>query len=364
MKVVIAGGGTAGHVNPAIALAEALAGDEVSFIGTAGGAEARIVPAAGYPLDRIEVAGFDRARLWTFPRTAGRAARAVASARSLIGAKRPHVVVGMGGYVSLPAALGAASLRVPVVLHEQNIVFGLAHRVSKPFARKVAVSFEETLGAAGAKGVYVGNPVARRFVEFSRTQKRAQALQHFELGSERRTLLVFGGSQGAQRVNSAAAGLAELWRERDDLQVLHITGSAAFDEVRTAAEAPSGGQLIYRVVEFVEDMTEAYAVADLAVCRGGASTWAEITVVGLPAIIVPYPHHRDRQQEKHGRVAERHGAAVVLDDAATTAASIAEIAAPLLADHAKLGAMADRAKTLGRPDAASRLAEVVRQAAR
>lgn len=363
MKVVIAGGGTAGHVNPAVALAEALVGDEVSFIGTAGGAEARIVPAAGFPLDRVEVAGFDRSRPWTFPATAATAAGAVMSARSLIRARRPQVVVGMGGYVSLPAVWGAAMLRIPVVLHEQNIVFGLAHRVSKPFARRIAVSFEETLPTAGSKGVHVGNPVSRRFVGFSRDEKRAQALQRFDLQPERRTLLVFGGSQGARRVNRAAAGLAELWRDRDDLQVLHITGKAAFEEVREAAGAP-GSRLIYRVVGFVDDMTEAYAVADLAVCRGGASTWAEIMVVGLPAIIVPYPYHRDRQQEKHGRVAEQHGAAVVLDDAATTPASIAEIAAPLLADHAKLGAMAERAKSLGRPDAAARLADVVRQAAR
>lgn len=363
MKVVIAGGGTAGHVNPAVALAEALAGEDVSFIGTARGAEARIVPAAGFPLDEIHVAGFDRGRPWTFPRTAGTAAGAVMSARSLIGDKQPEVVVGMGGYVSLPAALGAASLRIPVVLHEQNIVLGLAHRVSKPFARKVAVSFEETLTAAGSKGVYVGNPVASRFVDFSRDQKRAHALQRFELEGKRSTLLVFGGSQGAQRVNRAAAGLAQLWRDRDDLQVLHIAGSAAFEEAR-ATVAASDGKLIYRVVEFVEDMTEAYAVADLAVCRGGASTWAEITVVGLPAIIVPYPYHRDRQQEKHGRVAEQRGAAVVLDDSATTAASIAEIAAPLLADQAKLGDMAERAKSLGRPDAAVRLAQVVREASR
>lgn len=363
MRVVIAGGGTAGHVNPAVALAEALSGDDVSFIGTATGAEARIVPAAGFPLDEIQVAGFDRAKPWTFPLTASKAAGALVSARSLIRATRPDVVVGMGGYVSLPAALGAASLRIPVVLHEQNIVFGLAHRVSKPFARKVAVSFEETLSAAGAKGVYVGNPVASRFVTFSRTEKREQALQRFDLDAARRTLLVFGGSQGAQRINRAAAGLAEAWRDRNDVQILHITGAATFAEVQRAVHSP-GASLIYRVVEFVDDMAEAYAVADLALCRGGASTWAEITVVGLPAIIVPYPYHRDQQQAKHGRVAERHGAAIVLDDRAATAASIAEIAAPLLADHAKLGAMADAAKELGRPDAADRLAQVVQEAAR
>lgn len=335
----------------------------MSFIGTATGAEARIVPAAGFPLDTVEVAGFDRAKPWTFPGTAMKAAGAVASARSLIRTRQPQVVVGMGGYVSLPASLGAASAGIPVVLHEQNIVFGLAHRVSKPFARKVAVSFEETLAAAGSKGVHVGNPVASRFVTFDRDLKRVEALQRFGLEADRKTLLVFGGSQGAQRINRAAAGLAAVWRERGDLQVLHITGAAAFDEVSSSADT-QGGALVYRVVEFVQDMTEAYAVADLALCRGGASTWAEITVVGLPAIMVPYPFHRDQQQLKHARVAERHGAAIVLEDRATTAASIAEIAAPLLVDHAKLGVMADRARQLGRPDAAGRLAEVVRDAAR
>lgn len=358
---MIAGGGTAGHVNPAVALAEALRSDDVSFLGTSRGAEARIVPAAGFPLEEIEVVGFDRAKPWTFPRTAARAAAAVASARGLIRAKGPAVVVGMGGYVSLPAALGAASLRIPVVLHEQNIVFGLAHRVSKPFARKVAVSFEETLAAAGEKGILVGNPVASRFVTFSREQQRVRALERFDLDGSRKTLLVFGGSQGAQRINAAAAGLADTWRDRDDVQVLHIAGSSAVAEVRGRTRAT--GSLIHRVVEFVEDMTEAYAVADLALCRGGASTWAEITVVGLPAIIVPYPYHRDRQQERHARIAERHGAAVVLQDAATTADSIAAIAAPLLADTARLEAMAARAKELGRPEAARKLADVVRTAA-
>lgn len=362
MRVLIAGGGTAGHVNPAVALAEALHDEDVSFIGTSKGAEARIVPAAGFPLEEIEVAGFDRAKPWTFPRTAATAAAAVVSARRLIRAKRAVVVVGMGGYVSLPAALGAATLRVPVVLHEQNIVFGLAHRVTKPFARKVAVSFEETLAAAGDKGVLVGNPVASRFASFSRLDKRARALERFDLAPSRKTLLIFGGSQGAQRINFAAAGLADRWRERDDLQVLHIAGSGAVAEVRRRAAAT--GALIYRVVEFVEDMTEAYAVADLALCRGGASTWAEITVVGLPAIIVPYPYHRDRQQERHARVAERHDAAVVLQDAATTADSIAAIAGPLLLDTARLNEMGLRAKQLGRPDAAERLAEVVRTVGR
>jgi UDP-N-acetylglucosamine--N-acetylmuramyl-(pentapeptide) pyrophosphoryl-undecaprenol N-acetylglucosamine transferase len=360
LRVVIAGGGTAGHVNPAVALAEALTGDEVSFLGTSKGAEARIVPTAGFPLDEIQVVGFDRAKPWTFPRTAGRAAAAVTQARRSLQKREAGVVVGMGGYVSLPAVFAAASLRIPVVLHEQNIVFGLAHRVSKPFARRIAVSFEDTLSQAGKKGVFVGNPVAARFVTFSRAEQRESAVARFGLDPARKTLLVFGGSQGAKRINDAAVGLPHAWSERDDLQVLHIAGASdRVDEDPTGA----GSALIYRRVEFVEDMTEAYAVADLALCRGGASTLAEITVVGLPSVIVPYPYHRDRQQERHGRLAESAGAATVLEDRLTTTETIAEIAGALLADDAKLEDMSHRARVLGRPDAARDLAAVVREVA-
>ena len=360
---MIAGGGTAGHVNPAIALARAMTQDSVSFVGTATGAESRLVPAAGFALHNIVVAGFDRSKPWLFPRTAARAAGAVTQARNLLEAAKPDALVGMGGYVSLPAVLAARSLRVPVVLHEQNIVFGLAHKVSKPFAKKIAVSFEETLAAAGPKGVYVGNPVAPEFANFSRADKRAEALEAFGLDHTRKTLLVFGGSQGARRINEAAAGLPELWAERNDLQILHIAGRGAFPELRDKERLTRDG-CIYRVVEFVDDMTAAYAVADLALCRGGATTLAELALVRLPAMIVPYPYHRDRQQERQGRVAERAGAAVLLDDAATTAGSVASLATDLLGDAARLADMGARFGALARPDAADRLAAVVRSVAR
>lgn len=360
---MIAGGGTAGHVNPAIALARAMTSDSISFIGTPVGAEARLVPAAGFPVDNITVVGFDRARPWLLPWTAARAAGAVTSARKILSAASPDAVVGMGGYVSLPAVLAARSLRVPVVLHEQNIVFGLAHKVSKPFAAKIAVSFEETLAAAGAKGVNVGNPVAPEFARFSRGAKRASALESFGLESGRKTLLVFGGSQGARRINEAAAGLPQTWSDRGDLQVLHIAGRAAFQGLKDRQRESDRG-CIYRVVEFVDDMTTAYAAADLALCRGGATTLAELALVKLPAIVVPYPYHRDRQQERQARVAERAGAAVILDDAATTSDSVGSLAAELLVEEARLRDMSERFATLARPDAAERLAQVVRSVAR
>jgi UDP-N-acetylglucosamine--N-acetylmuramyl-(pentapeptide) pyrophosphoryl-undecaprenol N-acetylglucosamine transferase len=356
MKVVIAGGGTAGHVNPALALAEAL-GDEVSFVGTSKGAEARLVPGAGRPLSMLEVRGFDRSRPWAFPAVALRAVRATQQARRILSEQRPAVVVGMGGYVSLPVGLAARSKRIPLVLHEQNIVLGLANKVLCRFADAVAVSFEDTLTDVGSRGEYVGNPVPSRLVHFDRDAARAAGARRFDLDPEKPTLLVFGGSLGAKTINEAADGLRAAWRDRPDRQVLHISGSA---QPQLDSDA---GALAFRSVPYVEDMTEAYALADLALCRGGATTVAEITVARVPAIIVPYPYHRDRQQERHAQVLERAGAGVSLPDNEASAQRVAELADALLADPDRLRAMSTAAGGLARPDAASALAGVVRRVA-
>lgn len=359
MKVVVAGGGTAGHVNPALALAEALEGDDVGFIGTARGAEARLVPAAGRRLELIDVRGFDRARPLSLPSTGYVAARSVLAARRLLSRGRPRAVVGMGGYVSLPVCLAARSLRIPVVVHEQNIVLGLANRVSTPFAAHVAVSWHETLAQTGAKGVFVGNPVSSDIARADLVEQRRCGLRRFGLEPARRTLLLFGGSQGARRINDAGAELARAWAGRRDRQLLHVTGPA-YGEVSPRSDA---SDLLVRTEPYVERMVEAYAAADLAVCRGGATTVAELTAVGLPSIIVPYPHHRDRQQERHGRVLEAAGAAVVVDDERATGGELARAADRLLDDRPGLLAMRAAARACGHPDAAARLARVVREVA-
>jgi UDP-N-acetylglucosamine--N-acetylmuramyl-(pentapeptide) pyrophosphoryl-undecaprenol N-acetylglucosamine transferase len=365
MRVVIAGGGTAGHVNPAIALASALEGADVAFVGTATGAEATLVPRAGFALETVDVRGFDRGRPASLVATGVRAAKAAGDARRRLKGLGPDVVVGMGGYVSLPVCLAAASRRTPVVLHEQNIVLGLANRVCKPVAKRIGVSFEETLTAAGRRGVLVGNPVRRDIAEIDKQADRKRGYESFDLDPGRSTVLVFGGSQGAQRINQAAIGLASAWAGRHDVQVLHIAGRVeAASLVEQARQRLGSGRLIYRVVGYVERMAEAYAVADVALCRGGATTVAELGVVGLPSVIVPYPYHRDKQQERHGRVLEGAGAAVVLADERTTSESVAAELHRLLDDASLLADMRNAALRMGRPDAADRLAEVVVEAAR
>ncbi len=357
INVVIAGGGTAGHVNPAIALARALDAT-VTFIGTPRGAETRLVPAAGFPLEHLDVRGFDRARPWALPLVGARALVAAHSARALLRRLQPDCVVGMGGYVSLPVGLAARSLKVPLVVHEQNIVLGLANRVLRRFAARVCVSFEDTLRDLDDSGVFVGNPVSSSLVGFDRDAVRRKALDRFDLDPSRPTLLVFGGSLGARTINEAAAGLSQRWASRRDRQVLHIAGAAQ-------PVLPGGGEdLIFRSVAYVEDMSEAYALADLALCRGGANTVAELTVTQVPAVIVPYPHHRDRQQARHAEVLRSAGAARVLDDAQATTERVAELADALLGNPQALDAMRSALGGLARPDAANALAGVVREVAR
>jgi UDP-N-acetylglucosamine--N-acetylmuramyl-(pentapeptide) pyrophosphoryl-undecaprenol N-acetylglucosamine transferase len=357
MNVVIAGGGTAGHVNPALAVAEAMSGHSVTFVGTTTGAEAKLVPQRGFELDHIDVTGFDRARPLQFPVVALRAAGAFRRARSILGTRQPDVVLGMGGYVSLPVVAAARSSQIPVVVHEQNIVLGLANRIGRRAARRIAVSFEDTLASVGDKGVFTGNPVLPEIVSADLGAARAQAIDRFRLDPARKTVLVFGGSQGANTINDAARGLARLWAERSDIQIVHVTG------LRRPPGDISESDLIYQSVSFVDDMVEAYAVADVALCRGGATTVAELGVVGLPSVIVPYPHHRDRQQELHGRVLERAGAALVVADTDASPQRVAAALDGLLGDPDRLSRMRVAARSWGKPDAAAAVVDVVTAAA-
>ncbi len=366
MRVLIAGGGTAGHVFPALALARRLAdhhGAEVSFAGTTTGQEARLVPAAGFPFFEIEARPFVR-------KVSVGALRAPVTALGSVRRVRPlvevaDVVVGMGGFVSVPAVIAGSRAHRPVVLHEQNAVPGLANRVLSRMARVVALSFPDATPSfpRRTRSVVTGNPIREAIasVPAERESLAAMARKELDLEDGRRTIVVFGGSQGALHIDRAAVGACGILRDRGDLQVVLLTGPAHHEAM--VRGLPRGGALVVRALPFLDRMELAYASADLVVSRAGATTIAEVTACGLPSLLIPYPYATARHQEANARAVQRAGGATVLLDDQLTPEELADRIDALVGHEERLRAMAGRAAAWGRPDAAERLAEVVVDAA-
>lgn len=365
MNVVIAGGGTAGHVFPAIALAQQLAGDghEVNFLGTAAGLEARLVPEAGFTFTPIHAAPLSRRPSPATLRAPVVALRSVRECRPYVAAV--DVVVGMGGYVSAPPVLAARGAGRPVILHEQNAVPGLTNRLLARRARAVALSFEDAAARMprGVRTVLTGNPVRARILEVPahRDRLRKEAAGELGLDEDRITALVFGGSLGALHVNRTIARSIDHLRDRGDLQLVVITGSAHVDVVAGPARQPMS--LRVRVLPFLDRMELAYAAADVVVARAGATTVAELAVCGLASLLIPYPHATANHQEANARELERAGAAEVLLDADLRPDDLASRIVRLADDGARRKDMAARAAAWATPDAAARLAAVVEDAA-
>jgi UDP-N-acetylglucosamine--N-acetylmuramyl-(pentapeptide) pyrophosphoryl-undecaprenol N-acetylglucosamine transferase len=363
VKVLIAGGGTAGHVFPALALAGRLVADahEVCFAGTGTGQEARLVPAAGYRFEEIEARPLER-------RLSMRAVTAPAAAARSVGQVRPlaawaDVVVGMGGYVSVPVALAALRSRRPLVLHEQNAVPGLANRTLARPARTVALAFAEARRAfpRRTRAVVTGNPVREAILAVAdrREELASEAHRTLDLDPGRRTVVVFGGSQGALHVNRAVVDAVGRL-ERDDLQVLLLTGPAHVETTRAALAG--SGSVEVRVLGFLERMELAYAVADLVVARSGATTVAELSVCGIGSILIPYPYATGRHQEANARALQRAGGASMLLDDELDGRVLAERIGWFLDDSDRLARMQEGARAWARPDAADALARVVLEA--
>jgi UDP-N-acetylglucosamine--N-acetylmuramyl-(pentapeptide) pyrophosphoryl-undecaprenol N-acetylglucosamine transferase len=365
MKVLIAGGGTAGHVFPALALARRLdpLEHEVRFAGTASGQEARLVPEAGFAFEPVQASPFERTVSVRALRAPVTALRSVRACRPLV--EWADVVVGMGGYVSVPVALAALRARRPLVLHEQNAVPGLANRTLARPARTVALAFAEARRAfpRRTRTVVTGNPVREQIVAVAneRDRLRKEAASELDLEEDGKTVVVFGGSQGASHVNrSVAEAIPRL--DRRDLQVLVLTGAAHEASVR--ASLPTEGSVAVRVRGFLERMELAYAIADVVVARAGATTVAEIAVCGIPSLLIPYPYATGRHQEANARALQRAGAASMLLDDELDGSVLADRIGRLIDDHERLREMGERARAWARPGAAEDLADVVLEAGR
>lgn len=355
-RVLLAGGGSAGHTSPLLATADALRRRhpdlEVTALGTARGLETTVVPAAGYPLELVSPVPLSRKVNADLFRTPLRLKQARDEALAVLDRVRPDVVVGFGGYVSVPAYLAARKRRLPLVVHEGNAVPGIANKLGARFTPYVATSFPDT---PLRNATYTGLPIRRMIATLDRAAARTEALQFFDLDPDRPTLLVTGGSQGARSINAAvSAAAAEL--AAAGIQVLHVVGPKGTAEVSLPEDAPA-----YRVLPFVDRMDLAYAAADLVVCRAGSNTVTEVSGVGLPAVFVPLPHGNGEQAHNARPVVDA-GGALLLADAAFTPEWVRAQVPDLVHDTERLAQMSAAAAGVIPLDADERLADLIETA--
>jgi UDP-N-acetylglucosamine--N-acetylmuramyl-(pentapeptide) pyrophosphoryl-undecaprenol N-acetylglucosamine transferase len=364
LSVLLAGGGSAGHVSPMMALADALVRrdeqTQITCLGTAEGLEARLVAQSGYRFVAIPKVPMPRRPGGDLVRLPGRLRGAVRAARAAIDASRADVVVGFGGYVCPPAYLAARRAGVPIVIHEQNPLPGLANRLGARLTPYVAVTF---FGTPLPHAVHTGMPLRRQITALRdggahpADAVRSAARERLGLEADRRTLVVIGGSLGAQRLNETF-GAASAQLRAAGIQVLHSSGAGKTVDVAPARP----GDPPYLVREYLDHIEDAYAAADLVCCRSGASTVCELTAVGLPAVYVPLPVGNGEQRLNAEPVVAA-GGGLLVDDAEMTPAWVTANVVPLLADTGRLEAMARAASALGLPHADDRLADVVHAAA-
>lgn len=347
--MIIAGGGTGGHVYPGLALAEAIRAAEpdaaIAFIGTSRGLEARAVPAAGYTLDHVDVLPWAKtlgARRLLAPLSALRAAQ---QARRILRKRKADIVASMGGYASLPAALAAWSAGIPLILHEQNAIPGRANRVAARLTRHIAVTFPESGRMFQRPVRVIGNPIRAMIAHLDATARRPEALHTFGLSPIKPTVLMLGGSQGAKTLNVAAEAMALRWSGPNDPQILLLAGD---DAPHIVADS-------LKHVAFTDRMDLAYAAADVVVCRAGAGVM-EVACAGLPSVLVPYPYAQDGHQAANADALARAGASVVVEDAHASGERLAREVEAILADQQRRATMSRAARLVSRPEAAHDLA--------
>jgi UDP-N-acetylglucosamine--N-acetylmuramyl-(pentapeptide) pyrophosphoryl-undecaprenol N-acetylglucosamine transferase len=354
LSIVLAGGGTGGHIEPALNLADEFRRRDpqtaITALGTSKGLETAMVPKRGYSLELIPPVPLPRKPSRELLSLPSRIRTAVRAVQSILEAQQAAVVVGFGGYVSIPAYIAAWRSKVPIVVHEANARAGLANRVGARLTKHVAENYAGSLPRA----TRIGCPLRSAITDLDREVARPNALEYFGLDPDKQTLLAFGGSQGAQRINAAVSGaLADL--ADGGIQVLHAVGPAN----ETATINPPQG---YHPVPFIDRMDLAYAAADIVVSRSGAMTCAEVAAVGLPALYVPYPIGNG-EQKLNAEPVVAAGGGIIVDDADLNSQTLLAAVIPLLTDRARLDEMGVRAAAYGIPDAASRLADMATNAA-
>ena len=360
---IIAGGGTAGHVVPGLAIAQELVArgvptESVRYVGSSRGIETRLVPESGFPLTVLPGRGIQRRfTLANVGAILGLVA-AVVQGIVLVGRTRPAVVVGLGGYASVPCVIGAVLWRVPIVVAEQNAVPGAANRLAGRFAKACAVSFDRT---DLPRSAWTGNPVRREVLAVADASDADRAAARRKLGvdTDRTLVAVFGGSLGARRINHAVADAVPAMGERSSVAIRHVSGRRDHAELATRTAGHGSLALQYDLVEYEDDMPSVYAAADVVLCRAGASSVAELTVAGVPSILVPLPGAPGDHQTANARALVDGGAARLVPDGELDAERARTEIEALLDDPDGRVAMATAARGLAKPDAAVAVVDLV-----
>lgn len=358
MRAIMTGGGTGGHIYPALAIARGLQSHfpdiEILYVGTNRGLESDIVPKAGFPFRAITVAGLERKLSFNNIKVVVQAWQGYREAGEIIKEFQPDVVIGTGGYVCGPVVLAAARKGISTLIHEQNALPGITNKILSRFADQVTVTFEDSIKyfSNKAKVTLTGLPVRPEIIQ----AQRSSAVKTFNLQSDRLTLLVFGGSRGARKINQAMLQTIKKYGNDPRVQILHATGQVGHQEFLDAVteqgiKLDNYDNIIIK--PYFYNMHEALAAADIVVSRAGAATLAELTILGLPSILIPYPYASENHQEHNARALEDRGAAVLIKDSELTGAKLIEILDGLIEDKAKLQKMSDSSHKLGRPQALS-----------
>lgn len=360
MKIILTGGGTGGHLFPALAVADALKrGDptiEILFVGASAGLEATAVPQAGYSFEGLPAMGLPRRLGPRLLRAGWGNIRSLLRARDILQRWKPDVVFATGGYAAAPVLAASWMLRLPVVLHEQNSVPGITNRFASRFAREVHLTYSSSRRFFPRRDHLrlTGIPIR----EVVRQGSRGKGLRTFRLDDDRRTILVFGGSQGAHKINQAIIGALPVFSGRKDVQFVLQTGQKDYNEV---LEACRSVDVRTWVRPFIVNMGDAYAVSDLVICRAGALTLAELASMGKPAILIPFPFAAANHQALNAEVFVDAGAATLIPDSDLTGELLARKLAELIDNPRRLRLMAIQAVQLARPDATERLVSAIRR---
>lgn len=368
MKIIVSGGGTGGHIYPAITLIRTLQKKvrdaEFLYVGTQVGLEADIIPKEGLPFETVDIRGFERRLTPVNLVRAGKAMAGVMKAMAIVRRFRPDVVIGTGGYVCGPILMAASLMHVPTLIQEQNVIPGITNKILAKFVTKIAAGTQEAVPHFPAhKVVFTGNPIRSEVL----SADRMAGYKAFGLDPAKKTVLVSGGSRGARSINRAMIEVLRNVARYPQVQFLHATGKNEYEDVVTRLEA-AGVVLAdcphIQVKPYLYNMPQAMAIADLAVFRAGATGIAELTAKGIPAVLIPYPYAAENHQEYNARALEEAGAARMILNRDLTAERLTSVLTELLSEDAKLERMARASRAMGRPQAADTIADMILEIAR